>query len=484
MRRIAEPVEVVNCDTRYREIAFLRTVTADTEPGNIPRFAGYMIRYLEDGRDGSIHERHNPHPEIFGFDQPLEFDYVATSFAERWKLAIPSTLLHVPENDWSWAHHQVQQWLSIKTRMVMEQVFRLRMINRHFTRMIGLNQRIVHLSRLMATQRCNATVWGYEDASNSFGWLSRVQADSPHLVWLAWYLEGQPGLNPSLEPVAQMRNWFRINGVGQKGWRMFLETDKLYWGTLQMYGSFTVNIFLDVMLDWIRRHERLGLPRLSPVDLGMKIFMALEGSGQGNLSCDVVVNMSDSVFTLLARHTILIDPQDGAVEEWVASNWNDIEHWLLDHSDAKLDSNQVKAGWPCLKRRIDEWACAVEQGKVKSRLMWEFSLDTYQRDQLEAVALRTNKSLWNEGRRMCHCVGQLGHLAERGNIRFFSIREAGTLKPRATLELRQSDNDSSWHVGSCLGVQNSRPATEVADFASEVALRYSEAAKQTDLEAA
>jgi hypothetical protein len=210
----------------------------------------------------------------------------------------------------------------------------------------------------------------------------------------------------------------------------------------------------------------------------------LEDSGQGHPKSDVVANMSDTFFSLLARHALRLVAQNDSVEQWVGENWTDIEQWLLDHPDVDLDSNQIKTGWPWLKRRIDEWALAVEQGKVRSRLRWEFSLNTYQRDQFEAVALHTNKALWEEGRRMCHCVGQLGHLADRGDVRFFSIREAGTLKPRATLELRQSDNDSSWHVDSCLGVHNSRPATEVADFASEVALRYSEAAKQTDLEAA
>lgn len=484
LRRIAEPVEVVNCDTRYREIAFLRTVTADTEPGKIPRFAGYMVRYLEASRDGSIRERCNPHPEIFGFDQPLEFDYVATSFAERWKLAIPSTLLHVPENAWSWAHHQVQQWLSIKTRMVMEQVFRLRMINRHFTRMIRLHGRVLHLSRLINIQRGHANPWDYHDVSRSYAWLCRVQMDAPQLVWLAWYLEDRSELNAELEPVAKLRDWFRQHGVGPKGWRMFLEADRFYWGTLQMYGYFLKQVFLDVIVDWVRRHERLGLPRLSPLDLGMKIVSALEDSGQGHRRSDVVANMSDSFFSLLARHALQLEAQNDSVEQWIGENWTDIEQWLLDHPDVELDNNQIKAGWPWLKRRIDEWAWAVEQGKVKSRLRWEFSIDTYQRDQLEAVALHTNKALWEEGRRMCHCVGQLGHLADRGDIRFFSIREAGTLKPRATLELRQSANDSTWHVGCCLGVQNSRPATEVANFASEVALRYSEAAKQTDLKAA
>jgi hypothetical protein len=484
LRRIAEPVEVVHSDTRYREIAFLRTVTADTEPARIPRFAGYMIRYLEAGCDGSIHERYNPHPEIFGFDQPLEFDYVATCYAERWKLAIPSTLLDVPENAWPWAHHQVQQWLSVKARLLMERLFRPTMINRHFSRLIGLNRRVVHQSRLICTQRSHANVWGYESASSSFEWLCSVQKDAPNLVWLAWYLEDCPELNAEIEPVAQLRDWFRQRGVGPKGWRMFIEVDRFYWGTLQMYGYFIKEVFLDVIVDWIRRHERLGLPRLSPLDLGMKIVSALEDSGQGHPRSDVVANMSDTFFSLLARHALRLVAQNDSVEQWVGENWTDIEQWLLDHPDVDLDSNQIKTGWPWLKRRIDEWAWAVEQGKVRSRLRWEFSLNTYQRDQFEAVALHTNKALWEEGRRMCHCVGQLGHLADRGDIRFFSIREAGTLKSRATLELRQSANDSTWHVGSCLGVQNSRPATEIADFALEVALRYSEAANLATLNAA
>ena len=484
LRRIAEPVEVINCDTRYRDIAFLRTVTADTEPGNIPRFAGYMVRYLDDGRDGSIQQRHNPHPEIFGFDQPLEFDYVATSIAERWKLAIPSTLLHVPENAWPWAHHQVQQWLSVKTRLLMEKVFRLRTINRHFTRMIGLNPRALHLSRLLGTQSSCANVWGYEEATRSYAWLCRVQEDAPELVWLARQLEDQPEMDTTLEPVARFRDWFRRQGIGPKGWRMFLQTNKGYWGTLQMWGYYNCDEYSSLIASWILRHERLGFPRLTPLRFAMEMVSSLEDEGQGHARSDAIANMSDSVFSLLARHALQIEAQENVLEKWIEENWMSIQQWLLDHPNVVLDKNQVKAGWPWLARTIKQWSMAVEQGKVKSRLWWEFSLDTYKRDRFEAIGLHTNKALWDEGTRMCHCVGQLGHLSERGGVRFFSIREVDTNKPMATLELRHSANDSTWTVGSCLGVQNSRPQPDVADFANEIAVRYTEAANQSGLEAA
>lgn len=462
----------------------MRTVTADTEAGTIPRFAGYMVRFLDYERDGRIHQRHNPHPEIFGFDQPLDFDYVATIFAERWKLAIPSTLLHVSENDWHWAHHQVQQWLSVKVRLLMKQVFRSRMINRHFIRMIGLNPRALHLSRLLGTQSSSATVWGYVEATRSYAWLCRVQEDAPELVWLAKQLENQPGLNPALEPVARLRDWFRQQGIGPKGWRMFLQTNKGYWSTLQTWGCYNCDENPSLISKWILRHERMGLPRLTPLRFAMEIVNSLEDERQGHLRSDAIANMSDSVFSLLVWHALRIEAEENALERWIEESWESIQHWLLDHPNAVLDKNQLKAGWPWLERTIRQWFMAVEQGRVKSRLWWEFSLDSYKRDQFEAIGLHTNKALWDEGITMCHCVGQLGHLSEKGGVRFFSIREADTNKPMATLELRLSANDSTWSVGSCLGVQNSYPQPDIVNFANEIALRYTEAANRPGLEAA
>ena len=478
LRRLAQPIEVVESNTRCHEVAFLRTITADTEPGGVPRFSGFMVRSLITTNNGSIRMGFDPYPEIFSLDHAIDFSYFSEQFAALWVLAIPSLLLDVPEKSWSWAHYQVKKWLGEVIRQLLQQTLRPVIINRWFSQAMNLDRRLMFISRHLYAYKRESSALSYEVARASCEWLASVQKDAPNLIWIANYFTDQPVLDSKLEPVAAIRKWFIKQGLGPKGWRLLVKSPSGYWAYLRLFHGYDAPLeFLKLMVSWIRRHEDNGLPSLLPNGLADVIFDAEERMADATNHLAALAALPDPLFILLARKAIQAEA-DGTFADWLANEIPYFQAWIVDHPGFTPDKNQMKSGWDWLSRRMARWADAVENGGVKSIHRWEFALGQHAVDQFEAIALPTNKALWEEGEHMCHCVGELGKYSARGTARYFSIRHLSTQERLATLEIAHAANDPVWLANRCHGRHNASPGPEVIAFAIDVARAYNVASGQ------
>ena len=478
LRRLAQPIEVVESNTRCHEIAFLRMITADTEPGGIPRFSGFMVRRLMTTNNGSIRMGFDPYPEIFSLDQAIDFRYFSERFADLWVLAIPSLLLDVPKDAWSWAHYQVKNWLGEFIHRLLRQTLRLGIINRRFSHAMNLNRRLVFISRHLSGFERESSPTSYEVTRASYDWLAKVQKDAENLLWLAHYFTDQPVLDSTLEPVAAIRKWLIEQGLSPKGWRLLVKSSSGYWAYLRMFYGYEPPLqFMKQIVSWIRRHEDNGLMSLLPQGFAGVIFDAEERMADAVNSQATLALLPDATFKLLAKKAIQAEA-DGTLDEWLADDLPRFQVWIADHPGFTADKNQLKAGWDWLAPKMARWAEAVEKGSVKSIHRWEFALDHHADDHFEAIALATNKALWEEGEHMCHCVGGLGKYSSRGTARYFSIRYISNQERLATLEIAHAANDPIWLANRCHGRHNAPPGSEVIAFAIDVARAYNLASEQ------
>ena len=469
LRRLAGPIEVSS--TTYSEVQFLRTIFADTELGPLPRFAGFMVRELKVNGDGSIQSKLDPYPDIHCLDRALDFKYFSERLVASWELAIPTVLINVPEDHRDWASWQTQQWLSHRVYRLLKRTLKPAMINRNFLHAMHLDGRALEIARHLPSIGRNRHT--YETALANHEWLSRIQADDSNLIWLGLIFADGIQLDAELEPVAGIRKWFIDHGLTLQGWRMLKNSSYGYWMLLGMWTHQESDERLsETVIPWVEAHIRNGLRRLVPIDLAVQIVQDVIPYSSEADRKEGVVRLPDAMFRLLAKAAIQAD-KEGCLEEWMSNDWLRFRRWFEDHPRFMPDSNQLKAGWPWLAKRIDQWLDAVERGDVKSKLRWEFAVDRFEDESIEAVGLPTSKALWEEGQHMHHCLGENGAQAGTEGIRYFSIRQKSDQRRLATLEIAFAANDSVWRAVQCNGRLNSYPPESVIKFADRLAREYS-----------
>ncbi|MBI5277369.1 MAG: PcfJ domain-containing protein [Burkholderiales bacterium] len=117
--------------------------------------------------------------------------------------------------------------------------------------------------------------------------------------------------------------------------------------------------------------------------------------------------------------------------------------WVL-RTGWRPDANQRRAGWGVLHRAMAKGLPGREGG-----LGWPVPVAQLARGDLVATCLRDGDELWEEGRRMQHCVHDYLGRCLAGTMLVFSVSNAQGRRV-ATMSL-QREHSGAWTVHQCLG---------------------------------
>lgn len=153
-----------------------------------------------------------------------------------------------------------------------------------------------------------------------------------------------------------------------------------------------------------------------------------------------------------------------------------------------IDRQQEKAGWPWLMKKQEEWHRGLMGIMADNDNEWDLPnleathnhswtsvLNSHQDGAFRVEALTDSQSLWKEGKRMRHCVGMYASTCYLGKCRIFSIEDATTGIPVATVELFKPRKESHWQLGQISGPNNVMVPKEIEQVAQRILQRYLEA---------
>jgi hypothetical protein len=98
---------------------------------------------------------------------------------------------------------------------------------------------------------------------------------------------------------------------------------------------------------------------------------------------------------------------------------------------------------------------------------WNFGSIFAQACDLDVIPLNSRLLLWEEGAAMHTCVYELADLCDRGESRFFGLRQHG--RRLATVELQLNTERDAWFLRDCRGPLNRRPDERVLRAARNLA---------------
>ncbi len=462
-RRVLEPVRVVS-DTSQRQVIVL----------GVEQFYGYT-RWPDEPIGYSFREIRTPNGEtsaLIGENlcfhgsvlKPIDFDELSRTMARLWMPAARRCVLRVPDEELNWALCQIEWFLYRRFAQLLGSVFRLGMLNRHAGRCLGLDGRTLGLAKTLACPRADVSHSLYLHAAWHRDFLERVRRDQSSLLWLAGILAHAAGTDTGREPVAALRHALVSRGLSPQGWRLLCRDSE---GPRRLVREPWLwdHDPAKPLIAGVELHIRLGLHRAVPKEFAAAIDLDLCDYPAASLATN---RIPEPLLRIVAREAMRVEAS-GQIVAWLNGPWDRFTEWQAAHPDLVPDSNQVRAGWPWLQQKIGAWFDAVERGRITSPLRWNFPARDISSESFVAVALERPGDLWEEGKAMSHCVGDMGHRADDGKSLFYSIRERDSGRRIATLEIARADSSASWQVCCCFGRRNEIPANAVRGFSWQVA---------------
>jgi hypothetical protein len=155
-----------------------------------------------------------------------------------------------------------------------------------------------------------------------------------------------------------------------------------------------------------------------------------------------------------------------------------IAQWFFaTQQHRESETNQLKAGWPTLKRLHLEWLLdqmLQRETRSPAPAEWPVFVPVVEWEGLRMVSLASDAALIAEGHAMNHCIGGYGEDCSSGMLRAYSIRDRKSGTRVATLTVEETA-PGRWNIDAINGNYNAPVAKRVEEAAAAVLRALEEA---------
>lgn len=135
----------------------------------------------------------------------------------------------------------------------------------------------------------------------------------------------------------------------------------------------------------------------------------------------------------------------------------------------RIQARKGALAWSEIRRAEQAWHDEVLKTRQASGLRWDSLVPECEVDGFHIVPLMDGASLWREGQAMRHCVAAYDQRCLEGDVRVFSISQAG--KRLATMEIIRL-GETRWRLGQVKGFANATVEQPLLQTAEKIRQRY------------
>lgn len=296
--------------------------------------------------------------------------------------------------------------------------------------------------------------------------------DSPELIWLHQFAKHcRTRLDLQLEPAAALKAAVLRARITAAGWRLLTRATPEDILVVLRHPNARQRPW-SLVMDWINCHTELGLTSFYPP--AVSAVLIDQSITQLNARPDLkrlpmvypepfFTALHSEAATRLAAGTLdeLASTELPLVILWVGSD---------DERAIRLTS---RTRWPAQYRAAKRWRAETEARERHATTNWTSLLLHTSFRHLYATALDNGYLLLEEGFKMRHCLGGLTRLAVSGQSRFFSLRESGSDRRIATIEIQCLKG--RWTLFDMRTACNRPAGTELLFYGERVAKSYNQA---------
>lgn len=391
-----------------------------------------------------------------------------------------------------------------------------------------LDREIARFAIMMNQNR--STTFDYNLVWNNLDEVRKVASHSPGLLavwpWVAGrnFPKHQDYKMPNI--VSDIQDHFKefeiTHRLTSKGWRYLLKSKPLWIssvirGTFSMHPLPPTSVALDISKNISSLPRLLNfLAEVNESPRYVPFFQICHRSLDGAPHSDSTVALVRAAFKASAkcrRSRLFYPEQFQLVWDWYINsytiqdpqNQNNLGYLINSRCQyLEFDANQKKAPWSWFMRQQEQWHIDQRNnaGKPTVNLTWESLLKEFKHHKYTVTPLIDSMDLWDEGKRMHHCVVSYASSCHSGHSRIFSVREGE--KHLATIEITRyagftleewrnfseeemrnmKSEAMAWRVSQTRGVCNQfhdkKLETKMKTIAGMIARRYSKLSSERE----
>lgn len=276
-------------------------------------------------------------------------------------------------------------------------------------------------------------------------------------------------------PVHQLKSAVLKAGHSQAAWRYVCRYGarlfKVAWSLTPTQPAF------EVALRYLAAIEAAGLPPPPPPSVATAWLKAFNVNHFFDIDIDVGENFHKQMepkilgLALTEAHLRRNDPKlNEFIPEFLGVCW-----WSRQ-TNAKLDKNQIHAGWPWI---INQWKAEQSLQEVlaaANSITWKMQLAEMSLGPWRVVPLNSSEALTRESFAMRNCLRDYIVRCAAGVEEYYSIRDRTTGKRKACVGFR-FDEAGSGNLSDMKGFANSKPRWEFENLAIQLQLLVNLTAK-------
>ena len=256
------------------------------------------------------------------------------------------------------------------------------------------------------------------------------------------------------------------HGVNSRGWRLYLDYgDSLFerlgrpWVSVDWEFSSGQNA-----AEFLRLLQACEMDVLPPPEM-------VESLPKWDIPRQRIRMLPTGLFRLIWKACISASYAGQTPKEFLESHAVPVVRWFFSaglHEDP--DPNLLKAGWPALERRFNEWSATqelIQEAVSPVSAEWPVFLKRVESSGYRFIALGSSTALELEGMEMAHCIGGYGARCQSGMLRAWSIQEMKTSKRVATLTVLETA-PGQWDVDELKAWCNSPVPSRIEELAYQV----------------
>ncbi len=292
------------------------------------------------------------------------------------------------------------------------------------------------------------TAQQYNHAQRNKAELGQVLRESPNTLPLYALCIACKHFPKYGEPLSRLKTYLRDAGLSEQGWRMALTMRN---SDFNFVYEFYHGNLCEAVLDYLLVRDSIGLHGFQPRWLLASAYSLYGTSARRRNTYRRAMN-DDHFIVNLAHVVRLYHGNQLGIQDLKDDRLLPVLDWLCSSHMKPLTRTQRQQGMDLLVAKAQAWVAEMEAKANASHAKWVVPFAERQIGAYKLVALRNAYELWQEGKRMRHCVGDYAKRCITGRSLIFSVKR-GAL-PIATAEFKA--HSSGWALASALGPSNTQ----------------------------